>query len=91
MICLKLHLKAKNTSGGSPELPEVSGGAPCRTDMDCIEGVNLNATFICITYKEIKMFSRNKGTSNRGHSVWYRFCKQTFHNDSSGTNPNQHR
>ena len=37
MICLKMHLKAKNTFGGSPELPEVSGGAPCQIDMDCIK------------------------------------------------------
>ena len=27
MICLKMHLKAKNTFGGSPEPPEMSGGA----------------------------------------------------------------
>ena len=33
----KLHLKAKNTFGGSPEPPEVSGGAPRQTEMDCIE------------------------------------------------------
>ena len=39
MICLKLHLKAKNTFGWSPEPPEVLGGAPCRTEMDCIERV----------------------------------------------------
>ena len=31
---------AKNTFGGSPEPPQVSGGAPCRTDMDCIERFN---------------------------------------------------
>ena len=39
MICLKLHLKAKNTFGGSPEPPEVSGGSPCQTNIDCIERV----------------------------------------------------
>ena len=39
MICLKLPLKAKNTFGWPPEPPEVSGGAPCQTDMDCIERV----------------------------------------------------
>ena len=44
MIGLKLHLKAKNPSGGSPEPPEVSGGAPCQTDMDCIERVNCDKT-----------------------------------------------
>ena len=41
MICLKMHLKAKNTFGGSPEPPEVSGGAPCQTDMDCIKRVKV--------------------------------------------------
>ena len=41
MICLKMHLKVKNAFVGSPEPPEVSGGAPCRTDMDCIESVKL--------------------------------------------------
>ena len=41
VICLKLHLKAKNTSGGYPEPPEVSGGAPCWTDMDCIKRVKV--------------------------------------------------
>ena len=41
MICLKLHLKAKNTSGGFPEPPEVSGGARCQTGMDCIERVKV--------------------------------------------------
>ena len=41
VICLKLYLKAKITSGGSPELPEVTGGAPCWTDMDCIERANV--------------------------------------------------
>ena len=37
MICLKLHLKAKDTSGGSPECPEVSDSAPGWTDIDSIE------------------------------------------------------
>ena len=41
MICLKMHLKTKNPFGGSPEPPEVSGGAPCQTDMDCIERVKV--------------------------------------------------
>ena len=40
MICLKMHLKAKNTFWGSLEPPEVLGGAPCRTDMDSVERVN---------------------------------------------------
>ena len=39
VICQKLYLKAKITSGESAEPPEVSGGAPCQTDMDCIERV----------------------------------------------------
>ena len=41
MICLKLHLKAKNTFVGPPDPPEVSGGAPCQTGMDCIERVKV--------------------------------------------------
>ena len=40
-ICLKLHFGVKITFGGSPEVPGVPGGAPCRTDMDCIEWVNV--------------------------------------------------
>ena len=39
MICLEMYLKAKNTFGGSLEPPEVSGGAPCWTDMNCIKRV----------------------------------------------------
>ena len=46
VICIKLHLKAKNTFGGSPDPPEVSGGAPCRTDMDCIERVKGFVTLV---------------------------------------------
>ena len=41
MICLKLHLKAKNTFEWSPERPEVSRGASCWTDIDCIERVKM--------------------------------------------------
>ena len=41
MICLKLYLKAKNTFWWFPELPKVSGGVPCWTDMDCIERVKV--------------------------------------------------
>ena len=43
MICLKLHLKAKIKTpfGGFPEPPEVSGAAPCQTDIDCIEWVKV--------------------------------------------------
>ena len=40
-ICPKLHFWAKNTSRGSPEVLGVPGGSPCRTDMDCIEGVKV--------------------------------------------------
>ena len=40
VICLKLYSKAKITSGGSPGSPEVSGGAQCGRDMDCIQTVN---------------------------------------------------
>ena len=43
MICLKLYLKAKNTSGGRLA-PRSVGVTPCRTDMDCIERVNLVTT-----------------------------------------------
>ena len=41
VICLKLYLKAKNTFGWSPEPPEVSGGVPWWTDMDCIKRVKV--------------------------------------------------
>ena len=44
MICLKLHLKAQDTFRGSPEPPEVLGGAPCQTDMDCIKRVKKSLT-----------------------------------------------
>ena len=47
VISLKLHLKARNAFGRSPEPPEVSGGAPCRTDMDCIERVKMNWICLC--------------------------------------------
>ena len=40
-ICSKPHFGVKITFGGSPEVPEVPGGAPCRRDMDCIEGVKV--------------------------------------------------
>ena len=62
MICLKLHLKAKNTFGWSPEPPEVSGGAPCWTDIDCIERVKyrrktalLQAAEMVVIVKRLKM------------------------------------
>ena len=41
MICLKLYLKAKDTFGGSPEPSDVSQGAQCWTDMDCIKRVKV--------------------------------------------------
>ena len=56
MICLKLHLKAKNAFWWFSEPPEVSGGAPCWTDMDCIERVKVGIAKI----EKLPKFAQNK-------------------------------
>ena len=43
---------------GSPEPPDVSGGAPCRTHMDCSERVNSLQSLhsdVCSGYQKINM------------------------------------
>ena len=46
VICLKLHLKAKNTFGGGGGISwalRSVGGTPCGTDMDCIDKVKYSS------------------------------------------------
>ena len=63
VICLKLYLKAKITSGGSPEPPEVSGGPPCRIDLDCIERVKqIQTSLILPTTSRTAFLSCNEFT-----------------------------